>query len=285
MFAWGTSAWDYPKSKVRTEQLIRSGRGDMPAVLLRIAGVYTDGCQSIPLAHQIQRIYERRLTSKVFPGDTSTGQSFVHLDDVVEAFRATVARRAQLPAEAVILVGEPEPLSYDDLQRALAELIHGEREWDTMQIPKAVAKAGAWVQDQIPGVEEPFVKPWMIDLADDRAAPEYSDGDLDRRRTVAALRSDRSVACDGCDRRWSSRRGQHPSRAHRRAVRRLESVSDLIPTGASRPVPRSEPVPSKMRTAISCQRTQRRRHVGGTVFAHQSNARGRRQGPRAAGCL
>jgi hypothetical protein len=31
---------------------------------------------------------------------------------------------------------------------------------------KAVAKAGAWVQDQIPGVEEPFIKPWMIDLAD-----------------------------------------------------------------------------------------------------------------------
>jgi len=162
--------WDYPRSKVQTEQLIQTGRGHVPAVLLRIAGVYTDDCRSIPLAHQIQRIYERRLTSKVFPGDTSTGQSFVHLDDVVEAFRAVVARRATLPQEAVILIGEPEPLSYDDLQRTLAELIHGERDWDTTQIPKVVAKAGAWVQDQIPGVEEPFVKPWMIDLADDHYA-------------------------------------------------------------------------------------------------------------------
>lgn len=31
--------------------------------------VYSDRCESIPLAHQIQRIYERRLTSMVFPGD------------------------------------------------------------------------------------------------------------------------------------------------------------------------------------------------------------------------
>jgi nucleoside-diphosphate-sugar epimerase len=159
--------WDYPQSKVQTEQLIHAGRGSVPAVLLRIAGVYTDRCESLPLAHQIQRIYERRLTSKVFPGDTSTGQSFVHLDDVVEALRATVARRKELPPEAVVLIGEPEPLSYDQLQRALAALIHSERDWETTQIPKAVARAGAWVQDRIPGVEEPFIKPWMIDLADD----------------------------------------------------------------------------------------------------------------------
>ena len=166
--------WDYPQSKVKTEQLIRSGHESLPAVLLRIAGVYTDRCQSVPLAHQVQRIYERQLTAKVFPGDTSTGQSFVHLDDVVEAFQATVARRATLPREAVILIGEPDPLSYDDLQRAFAAHIHGEADWDTTQIPKAVAKAGAWIQDQIPGVEEPFIKPWMIDLADDHYALDIS---------------------------------------------------------------------------------------------------------------
>src|SRR6266540_3365131 len=60
--------WDYPKSKVATEELIRAKRGSIPAVILRIAGVYDDLCRSIPLAHQIQRIYERQLLSHVFPG-------------------------------------------------------------------------------------------------------------------------------------------------------------------------------------------------------------------------
>ena len=163
--------WDYPKSKVQTEQLILAERGGIPAVaLLRIAGVYTDGCESIPLAHQMQRIYERRLTAKVFPGDPSTGQSFVHLDDLVQALRQVVARRTALPPEAAILIGEPEPLSYDELQRTFAWLIHREPEWETTRVPKSMAKTGAWVQDKIPGVEEPFIKPWMIDLADDHYA-------------------------------------------------------------------------------------------------------------------
>jgi nucleoside-diphosphate-sugar epimerase len=166
--------WDYPKSKVDTERLIQAEHQQTPVVLLRIAGVYTDRCQSVPLANQMQRIYERRLTAKVFPGDTSRGQSFVHLDDVVEAFRAAVARRAALPRETPILIGEPDPLSYDDLQRAFAAHIHGEADWETTEIPKAVAKAGAWVQDQVPGVEEPFIKPFMIDLADDHYAVDIS---------------------------------------------------------------------------------------------------------------
>src|SRR5918996_886022 len=117
--------WDYPQSKADTEKLILQQRGQLPVVLLRIAGVYTDRCESVPVANQIQRIYERRLTSKVFPGDTSRGQSFVHLADVVDAFRATVARRATLPHEATILIGETDPLSYDELQRLLARHIHG----------------------------------------------------------------------------------------------------------------------------------------------------------------
>ena len=163
--------WDYPSSKVRTEELIRAQRGDIPAVLLRIAGVYTDRCRSIPLAHQMQRIYERRLTSRVFPGDTSHGQAFVHLDDVVEAIRLAVRRRRELPSETVLLIGEDETLSYDELQRTLGRLIHGEEagEWDTREVPKAVAKMGAWLQDVVPG-EQPFIKPWMIDLADDHFA-------------------------------------------------------------------------------------------------------------------
>jgi nucleoside-diphosphate-sugar epimerase len=159
-------AWGYPESKVRAERIIQSGRGRTPAVLLRLAGVYTDRCQSLLLAHQIQRIYERRLTARVFPGDISTGQSMVHLDDVVEIVRSAVARRTSLRPETVLLVGEADPVSYDELQRTFARLIHGDPDWQTTTVPKALAKTGAWIQDKVPGIEEPFIKPWMIDLAD-----------------------------------------------------------------------------------------------------------------------
>lgn len=165
--------WDYPRSKAETERVILSERGAIPSVMLRIAGVYDDGCHSIPLAHQIQRIYERRLTGRVYPGDVSRGQAFVHLDDTLDAIRRVVEKRHALPAETALLIGEPDTLSYDELQRAFARLIHDE-EWETRQIPKAVAKTGAWVLDNMPLVEEPFIKPWMVDLADDHYALDIS---------------------------------------------------------------------------------------------------------------
>jgi nucleoside-diphosphate-sugar epimerase len=160
--------WDYPKSKVAAEERIRARKAKLPAVVLRLAGVYSDRCDSIPIAHQIQRIYERTVTSRVFPGRVARGQAFLQLADAIEAFRLAIERRADLPSDRTILVGEPETYGYGDVQDRLGHLIHGEHR-ATQEIPKPVAKIGAWVQDWIPG-QEPFIKPWMIDLADDHYA-------------------------------------------------------------------------------------------------------------------
>jgi nucleoside-diphosphate-sugar epimerase/uncharacterized membrane protein len=160
--------WAYPESKVRTEALIRAERGAIPAVVLRFAGVYDDVCHSPPLAHQIQRIYERQLSGHLYSGETSHGQAFIHLDDVVDAIEHAVERRAKLPPEVAILIGEPETLSYDELQHTFSRLIRDES-WETHNVPGAIAKAGAWVQDHILGQDQ-FIKPWMIDRANDHYA-------------------------------------------------------------------------------------------------------------------
>jgi nucleoside-diphosphate-sugar epimerase len=183
------ATWAYPESKVRTEQLIRSERGDIPAVLLRIAGVYDDECHSIPLAHQIQRIYEKRFTSRIYSGSTSHGQSFVHMDDLVEAIALVVTRRGELPAEFPVLVGEAETLSYDELQHTFARLLHGEN-WETLEVPRQLsplAKAGAWLMEKLPGGES-FIRPWMVDRANDHYAL-----DISRARDVLGWNPKRSL--------------------------------------------------------------------------------------------
>ena len=171
--------WPYPRSKVETERLIREKRGSMPAVLLRIAGVYDDDGHSIPIAQHIKRIYERDLTSHFFPGDQAHGrQAFVHLDDLITAVRLVVQRRAELPAELPLVIGEPDAMSFAELQHDLGCLIHGDA-WKTREVPEAFAEAGAWVQDKLPGGGETFIKPWMVPLADDDF-----ELDITRARTV-----------------------------------------------------------------------------------------------------
>ncbi len=159
--------WDYPRSKAATEKIVRDEHGDIPYVILRIAGVYDDWGHSIPIANQIKRIYEKDLTGRVYAGDLTHGQAYLHLEDLVDAIAACVDRRRDAGVrDEVFLVGEPDTCSYDEMQQIIGRAIHGDA-WETIEIPKPLAKLGAWVQEKAPAGEDPFIKPWMVDLADD----------------------------------------------------------------------------------------------------------------------
>jgi nucleoside-diphosphate-sugar epimerase len=159
-------SWQYPNSKIETEKLLKEKHGKIPIVILRIAGVYDDICNSIPLAHQIQRIYENQLEGHLYPGNVKVRQSFVHISDVVNAYELVVQKAAQLPGESVFLIGEPDAMSYDELQHEISRQLDGDG-WTTFDVPKPLAKAGAWVEENVSVQEKPFIRPWMIDHADD----------------------------------------------------------------------------------------------------------------------
>jgi nucleoside-diphosphate-sugar epimerase len=157
--------WDYPRSKVEAEEVIRQEHGAIPAVILRLAGAYDELGHSPPITQQIYRIYERKLESHFYPGHQDRGQPFVHLDDVVSALRKTIEHRAMLGDYEVFLIAEPDVATYGHLQDKLGGLIHGAEEWTTLRMPAPLAKAGAWIKDKLSS-EDAFIKPWMIDLAD-----------------------------------------------------------------------------------------------------------------------
>lgn len=158
--------WAYPLSKVKTEQVIHQERGKIPTVILRISGCYDDECHSIPIAQQIQRIYENQFNAHLFAGDLTHGADYMHIDDLVSAIAHCVSKRKELPQELTLLIGEGKTLSYDYLQRRISTLLYGE-DFATHSLPKVLAKAGAWVENRLPFMENEFIKPWMIDLADD----------------------------------------------------------------------------------------------------------------------
>lgn len=156
-------SWPYPESKARTEALLRELRGDIPVVFLRIAGVYDDTGHSAFLAEQIAGVYEHRATAHLYPGMLCAAQSSVHLDDLTNAVARLVERRKELPPELPLLIGEPDALGYAEIQDIVHCELHG-KEWTTVRIPKAIAKIGAWLQNEVLGQDQ-FVEQWMIDEA------------------------------------------------------------------------------------------------------------------------
>ena len=178
--------WVYPQSKLETESVVAHEHDVIPYVLLRIAGVYSRVVQPPTLAHQISWIFERQFKGRVFPGETAHGQSFIHIDDLADAVVRTIQRRASLPPDLKLLLGEPTTLSYAALQNRLGTLIHGEQ-WETETVSKPLAKLGARLQEKLEAVvpdaidrgEKPFVKPFMVELADD-----HYELDISRARTL-----------------------------------------------------------------------------------------------------
>jgi len=174
--------WAYPQSKARAEEAIREAHGAIPTVVLRLAGVY-DEASSVPtLAHQMARIYERDLQSHLYAGSMLVGQAMLHRDDMLDAVQRAVDRRAELAPEAAMLIGEVDAIGYDALQDRLGALMHGTDDWQTLRVPKAVAAAGAWAQgrlepvvpDAIDDGEQPFIRPFMVKMADDHYALDVS---------------------------------------------------------------------------------------------------------------
>ncbi|MEX2353978.1 MAG: vitamin K epoxide reductase family protein, partial [Gammaproteobacteria bacterium] len=170
--------WAYPESKQKAERAIKQHHGKIPYVILRLAGLYNEKTAVPTLSHQISRIYERVAKSHLYAGDMECGQSLIHEDDMMDLFRRTVDRRNELPEEISILAGEPDTLSYKELQDTIGRLIHGEEKWKTFLVPESLAKAAAWIEeksepvvpDAIDHGEKPFIRPFMIDMASDHYA-------------------------------------------------------------------------------------------------------------------
>lgn len=175
--------WAYPRSKARAENAIRKDHGHIPYVILRLAGLYDDETAVPTLSEQIKRIYERDPKAHLYSGSLKTGQSFVHKEDMVEAFFRSVERRDQLPGSVEVLIGEPEAVSYRRLQTEIGRLIHGEGNWKTITVPKLAASAGAWLEeksepivpDDLDQGEKPFIRSFMVEMADDHYELDVSN--------------------------------------------------------------------------------------------------------------
>lgn len=179
--------WEYPLSKVKTEELIREEKGKIPAVILRIAGVYDDECNSIPISQHILRIYRKEIESHLFPGNVHHGSTYLHMNDLIQAFKLLVEKRKELSSDELFVLGEPKVLSFLELQKEIGNLLHG-KPWWTIRVPKWFAKMGAYLKGLIKSDKKSFIQPWMIDLADD-----HYDVDIAKAKKILGWEPDQTL--------------------------------------------------------------------------------------------
>jgi len=179
--------WAYPKSKVLTEKVIHNNRGKIPTLIMRISGVYDDDCHSIPISQQITRIFEKQMTAWLYSGDISHGACYIHMDDLINAICLSFEKRKELPKECVLEIAEDKTFSYDYFQKVISKKLLG-KEIKTIRVPKFIGKIGAFFLSIF---TKSFIKPWMIDLAD-----ENYTLDISKAKKLLGWKLNHSIATD-----------------------------------------------------------------------------------------
>lgn len=166
--------WVYPESKAEAEQVIEDHHGHIPYLILRLAGLYDDSSCVPTLAHQIKRVYERTFKSYLYAGNIEAGQSFIHKKDLLDLVKKSIKHRNDLPEKEIILAGEPDVVSYKQMQQYITDLIHDEKT-ELINIPEPFAKAGIWLEEKLEPLvpddfdqgQKSFIKPFLMDLSSD----------------------------------------------------------------------------------------------------------------------
>jgi nucleoside-diphosphate-sugar epimerase len=150
------------------EHIIESCELKRPIAELVLAGVYSDRAELVPLFQQIERLRRRRLESLFFPGDADRGLTYVHINDVTDAFERALTRLRDQPRIHRLLIGEAAAVTYREIHHRASQGFHGSA-LPLIWTPRWLAAAGAaglgWLGDLI-GVRR-FIRGWMVPYADE----------------------------------------------------------------------------------------------------------------------
>ena len=184
--------WAYPHSKLQAERLLDQTTIRQPIVQLILAAVYTDSCELVPLYNWIEICASGGIEKYFYPGPTTRGLTYCHIEDVVRAFAMTIqkfgpggelilqaeaelaAKRAKKSIEGSMeggvrekfLIGQPEPMSYREIHALACTAFRG-KAIKLIQLPTDLVTIGAWIMELVERIRKKprFIKPWMIKFA------------------------------------------------------------------------------------------------------------------------
>lgn len=157
----------YAKSKSLGEQMIRAAADRMPAIVLRIAGAFSDWSELPPLTSLIGRWAGRGPARRLVPGRGATGMPYIHRSDVVGLVRTCIARHATLARDEVFLASPQGAVLHHQLFEAIRRAC-GEATSGQISVPPGIAKIGLRASRVLGALvgRMPYEQPWMLRFVD-----------------------------------------------------------------------------------------------------------------------
>jgi nucleoside-diphosphate-sugar epimerase len=159
----------YGKSKAMGEAMIARASEQLPSIVLRIGGVFSDWCELPPLCSLIKLWGARTPFGNIVVGRGESGIPYVHRVDWVRLVRSCIERERDLGVHEVFLASQHGAVSHEDLFLALKRARPGALgAKKPIHVSPALARIALRMKTAFGRVtgKMPYERPWMLDYVD-----------------------------------------------------------------------------------------------------------------------
>lgn len=157
----------YARSKALGERICFENAGRVPAVVLRLGGVFTDWCELPPLFSLI-KLWRRPFIGRMMPGRGLSGFPYIHRRDVVTMVRQIIEKDRELGRYEVLFASP----SGATAQRQLFPVIRRACRPGFSTVPIHISPVfarmvlhGKYLANRLRG-QNTYERAWMLDYAD-----------------------------------------------------------------------------------------------------------------------
>jgi len=159
--------YHYARSKQAGEQLVKEFSKYFPCTIIRLAAVYSDWCEYLPLYWLLTVWLSNRWDRRLLVGKGTASIPYLHINDLISFFRCVINRAGKLPDYHVLNAGPRSSVS----QRALFKAAHHYSYFDPVKpvyIPKWFAVLGIVLRSIVGKISgnQPFERLWMMKYVD-----------------------------------------------------------------------------------------------------------------------
>jgi nucleoside-diphosphate-sugar epimerase len=158
----------YCQSKAMGEALMTENVARVPAIILRIGGVFTDWCELPPLFSLMNAWSLPFPLGRIVPGSGRTGFPYIHRRDIVGIVRRIIEKHEQLSRLETFFAAPRGCTTHAELFPAIRRALNRECATRPIRIPPRLARMmlhGKYAVNTLMG-RETYERPWMIDYVD-----------------------------------------------------------------------------------------------------------------------
>jgi nucleoside-diphosphate-sugar epimerase len=158
----------YGESKSAGEQMLLDTSGQLPAIVLRIGGVFTDWCELPPLDSLIRLWAGGFPLNRIVAGHGNTAIPYIHRDDLVRLIRVCVDQSAKIGPFEVFLASQHGAASHLELFDVMRRARHKSDRVKPIFVSPTTAMIGLTLRRAWGLVtrDPPYERRWMLQYLD-----------------------------------------------------------------------------------------------------------------------